>query len=107
MDHLGEAIHVIAIAEGFIAYVVDRASLSGLEGRHISGGRIFHVHQRDKILSISRDHFLSGTQSRQQSILSGTLSHKEAALQDAPAYWLGLPSEEIHHRLHDRHRVCD
>ena len=26
MDHLGEAIHVIAIAERFIADVVDRAS---------------------------------------------------------------------------------
>jgi hypothetical protein len=30
MDHLGEAIDIIAILDGFIAYVVDRTALSAL-----------------------------------------------------------------------------
>src|SRR6185437_11275478 len=107
MDHLGEAIHILAITDGFIAYVVDRAGLSVLHSQHVSCRRILHVHQRDKILSVSRDHFFPSTQTSQQAILSGALPDEKAALQDAPAYCLWLPSEEIHHRLHDYHGVRD
>ena len=107
MDHLGEAIHVIAIAYRLVTDIEYRSWFGAFQSGDISGSRIYDVHKRDKILSVAGNHLLPGAQPIQQSILPGSLSHEEAAFQDAPAYWLGLPSEEIHHRLHDRHRVRD
>ena len=108
MDHLGEAIHVIAIADRFVTDIEYRSWFGAFQGGDISGGCIFHVHQRDKILSVARDHFLPGTQPIQQSILSGTLSHEEAALSGCTSVlaWVAVRNK-IHHRLHDRHRVRD
>ena len=107
MDHLGEPIHIVAITDRLVTDIEYRSWFGAFQCGDITGSCIFHVHQRDKILSVARDHFLPGTQPIQQSILPGSLSHEEAAFQDAPTYWLWLALKQVHHRLHDRHRVRD